>query len=315
MKVSIIVPVYKVEKYINACVESIVNQTYKNLEIILVDDGSPDNCPKICDDWANKDERIKVIHKENGGLSDARNVGMRVATGNFISFVDSDDTIHPEMIEILMGLMNKTSCEISMCSWKKVYDINKPYNKKINKKKLKFDIFEKEEVFDLIYNKKVPLIMAAWAKLYKKDIFKDIEYPVGKLHEDEAVIHKILYKCKKLGFVDLKMYNNTQRNDSITASTFNKKRLQILDILKERIDFVTNNCPNFTNKAINHYLRISILYYHYVKWAKLDNDILEKIRQEIDFYADKGYDNKLTKLFYKYPKILSCILKIREKLI
>ena len=101
-KISVIVPVYKVEKYLDKCVESIVNQTYKNLEIILVDDGSPDNCPAMCDEWAEKDERIRVIHKENGGLADARNAGMDIATGDYIGFVDSDDWIEPNMYEVLL---------------------------------------------------------------------------------------------------------------------------------------------------------------------------------------------------------------------
>ena len=105
-KISVIIPIYKVEKYLNRCVESVVNQSYQNLEIILVDDGSPDNCPKMCDDWAEKDNRIKVIHKENGGLSDARNAGLKVAMGEYISFVDSDDWIAKDFYEVLIRVLN-----------------------------------------------------------------------------------------------------------------------------------------------------------------------------------------------------------------
>ena len=114
-KISVIVPVYKVEKYLDRCVESIVNQTYKNLEIILVDDGSPDNCPVMCDEWAEKDERIRVIHKENGGLADARNAGMNIATGDYIGFVDSDDWIEPNMYEVLLKNALKYDADISRC--------------------------------------------------------------------------------------------------------------------------------------------------------------------------------------------------------
>lgn len=313
MKVSVIIPVYKVEQYLNKCVESVVNQTYKDLEIILVDDGSTDNCPKMCDEWAKKDERIKVVHKPNGGLSDARNKGIEIATGDFLCFVDSDDSINPQMVEILWKTLTKTDSDISMCSWKKVQDINNPNNKVYDNENFKIQTFENDEVFDLLYNKKVPLIMAAWAKLYKKEIFKSIRYPLGKIHEDEAVIHEILNNCKKLSYVDYQMYNNTQRGDSITATSFSKKRLNALSVFKQRVEFVEKNKPQFLSKAIHHYLRILILYNHYAKWAKMEEEILNQIKQEIDVYVKLGYTSKLTKIFYKAPKILNLILKIRQK--
>lgn len=315
MKVSVIIPVYKVEKYLNQCVESVVNQTYKNLEIILVDDGSPDNCPKMCDEWAKKDDRIKVIHKSNGGLSDARNYGIEQSSGEFLCLIDSDDSINPQMIEILLKSLTETSADISMCSWKKVQDINNPQNKIYDINHLKIQTFENDEVFDLLFNKKVPLIMAAWAKLYRRELFNTIRYPLGKLHEDEAVIHELLFKCDKLSYVNYQMYNNTQRGDSITATSFSKKRLQVLKIFKDRVDFVKNNKPQFLDHAIHHYIRILILYYHYAKWAKFEDDILSKIKKEIDEYCNMGYSSKLTKLFYKAPKILNFILKIRQKIV
>lgn len=314
MKVSIIVPVYKVENYLNACVESIINQTYQDLEIILVDDGSPDNCPKMCDDWAKKDKRIKVIHKENGGLSSARNSGIEMSTGDFLMFVDSDDSINPQIIEILVKIQQDTLSDIAMCSWKKVQDINKPNNKKYNSESIDFVVFSKNDVFDLLYNKKVPLIMAAWAKLYKKDLFKNIRYPVGLIHEDEAVIHEILHICNKLSYVDYQMYNNTQRGDSITATSFSIKRLSILQIFKERIAFIEKNRPDFLDKAIHHYIRILILYYHYIKWAKMEDSILLKIKGEIDEQVKKGYKSKLTLMFYKFPWLLNLLLKIRQRI-
>ena len=120
--ISVIVPIYNVEEYLNRCVESIVNQTYQKLEIILVDDGSPDNCPRMCDDWAKKDSRIKVIHKENGGLSDARNAGMKITTGEYISFIDSDDYIETCMIEILYEAIKKYDCDIASCRVRIVMD-------------------------------------------------------------------------------------------------------------------------------------------------------------------------------------------------
>ena len=170
--VSIIVPVYKVEKYLSRCIESIINQTYKNIEIILVDDGSPDDCPNICDEYAKADQRIIVVHKENEGLSSARNCGLNLATGDFIMFVDSDDTIDERMCEILISQVAQNKCDIVMSDFEKVREnINYPKNqhKTYNLKNIKNDVYDKnEEIVELLFNKKVPLIMLAWGGNYTK---------------------------------------------------------------------------------------------------------------------------------------------------
>lgn len=313
-KISIIIPVYKVELYLEESVKSVLNQTYQNLEIILVDDGSPDKCPEICDKLAKEDSRIKVIHKENGGLSSARNAGLDIATGDYILFVDSDDTINPQMCEILLNNLIDTNADVSMCSMKKIQSIDNPKDKQYNLESIKYQIFENDEVFSLLFNKKVQMISAAWAKLYKKEIFDNIRFPLGKIHEDEATIHEILAECNKAVYVELPMYNNLQRGDSITGEAFNKKRLNALDALKQRVEFVKNKKPQFLNDSINQYVKILILYYYYSKWSNFDNNILDSIRKEIDFYCNEGYDNKLTKMFYKHPRILNLLLKIRQKI-
>ena len=314
--ISVIVPVYKVENYLNQCIESIVNQTYKNLEIILVDDGSPDNCPLMCDNWAKKDNRIKVIHKQNNGVSSARNVGLEVATGDYLCFVDSDDTIHPKYCEILLNSILTNNADIAVCSWKKVNDINNPKNKNYNTNNLTSKCFEGGEVFDLLYNKKIPLIMALWIKLYKKDIFKNITFPENKtVAEDDAIIPQVLLNCKRMVYVNLALYNNTQRNDSLTTISFSKKRLHSLEVFKDRIEFIKVHKPEFVDEAVNHYIRILILYYHYAKWAKMEKEILDQIKNEINKVSSNGYENKLTKMFKKHPKILNVILKVRQKFI
>ena len=314
-KVSVIIPVYKVEEYLNKCVESVVNQTYTNLEIILVDDGSPDNCPQMCDEWAKKDERIRVVHKENGGVSSARNVALDVLTGEYICFVDADDTIHPKYVEILLSNLKESNADVSVCSWKKVYDISKPQNKNYNKRKVDLVEYQGNEILDLLYNKKVPLIMALWTKLYKKDIFKDIRFPEVVIAEDDAIIHLILNKCKKLVFSDCILYNNTQRDNSLTTSTFSKKKLYALKVFKDRINYMEQNRPEFLDQSIHHYIRILILYFHYAKWSKMGADILNKLHHEIEEYINKGYTSRVVKLYVKHPKILNLILKIRQKLI
>ena len=308
-KISVIVPIYKVEAYLSYCIESIINQTYKNLEIILVDDGSPDRCPQICDEYAGKDKRIKVIHKENGGLSDARNAGIEVATGDYFCFVDSDDTINPQMCEILYNTLIATASDISMCSWKKVYDIAKPEHKTFDIIPKKIREFKGDDVLGLIYTNKVPLIMVAWAKLYKKEIFKDIRYPVGKIHEDEAVIPYVLLNCKKLSFVNYEMYNNTQRNDSIMGSQFSIKRLDALEFFKDRIGFFDKHCPKYKDAAVHSYVGLLIRYFYWGKWSKFPRNALTRIKKEIKHYIKQGYSSNIIDLYKNNKKLLKYNLK------
>ena len=157
--------------------------------------------------------------------------------------------------------------------------------------------------------------MALWTKLYKKDIFNNIRFPEVVIAEDDAIIHLVLNNCKKLVFANYVLYNNTQRDNSLTTSSFSKKKLHAIKVFKARIDFVEKNKPEFLKKSIHHYIRILILYFHYAKWAKMEKEILDAIMTEIDIYIEKGYTSKLTKLFKKTPKLLNLILKIRQKLI
>ena len=168
--ISVIVPVYKVEKYLNKCVQSIVNQTYKNLEIILVDDGSPDNCPEMCDEWAKKDSRIKVIHQENAGLAEARNSGISVATGEFFMFIDSDDHAEPDMIELLLNLSMEYNADVSSCGFYFDYE---------NDNKAEACDFSDEIRIADINERIIDLLTGGfsgtvWNKLYRADAVKSI---------------------------------------------------------------------------------------------------------------------------------------------
>ena len=180
--ISIIVPVYKVEKQLNKCIESILNQTFKDYELILVDDGSPDNCGHICDEYEKKDSRIKVIHKKNGGLSDARNAGLDIALGKYIGFVDSDDIIHPQMYEKLYNCINKSNLDIVQCKFKRFKSIEE-ININISDSELNFKEYNSQDaIIDLIDNNKINV--NAWNKLYKRELFQNERYPKGKIHED-----------------------------------------------------------------------------------------------------------------------------------
>ena len=312
-KISVIIPVYKVEEFLNSCVESIVNQTYQNLEIILVDDGSPDNCPNLCDEWAKKDERVKVVHKKNGGLSSARNAGLEIMTGDYVLFVDSDDSIHSQSCEILLNNLEKNDADISMASFRNVYSLTGLKHKTYKLEKIKTEIFEDKDVFELIFNKKIPMVMVAWMKLYKREIFKDLRFEEGKLHEDEFIIHKTFSLCKKLAYTNLPLYNYLQRQNSIIKSSFSEKRLHILEALENRIEFTKENKPQYEREIILQYMKICILCYYRAKWAKFDVSILENIKKKIDNYYEKGYTNLIVKMFYKHPKITEKIIYLKVK--
>lgn len=229
-KISVIVPIYSVEKYLSKCIDSIINQTYTNLEIILVDDGSPDNCSIICDDYSLMDIRIKVIHKKNGGLSDARNAGLNVATGDYISFLDSDDYIHKEFYETLINLIIQYDADVAQCEFLKVYE-----DSKSNPNGCDFDTDEKISVLDNrealnnLFNEYYVNTVVVWNKLYKRELFKSIRYPKGKIHEDEYTTYKVLFVTNKVVTTSKQLYYYLQRENSIMGKGFNIKSLDKID--------------------------------------------------------------------------------------
>lgn len=240
--ISIIVPIYKVEKYLKKCIESILKQTYKNIEIILVDDGSPDNCGKICDYYKQMDKRIKVIHKNNGGLSEARNYGIREARGDYLLFVDSDDFIAENICEILINNINKYSADMAICNFYYVFENKKAIKNEMSSKK-DVQVLEKENIIrEYFLNYSVDLNVA-WNKLYKKDIFKGknaILFPVGKLHEDTYIMYKIYYNLNRLVRINKPLYYYRQRNDSIISSFSIKNVEDIMGYIKDYYIFSKN---------------------------------------------------------------------------
>ena len=215
--ISVVVPIYNVEEYMDRCIDSIVNSTYDNLEIILVDDGSPDQCGRKCDDWAEKDDRIKVILKKNGGLSDARNAGIAIANGEYIGFVDSDDYIEPEIYEVLLKAIIQTKSDIGMC-----YALKEDEENKVNKcsKSREIIVLSSEEAtIDLFVVNKYTR-HAAWNKLYKKAIFEKERFPVGKLFEDAAIMYRIFDCIDQIVCVDSELYHYVKRTGSITNNEY-----------------------------------------------------------------------------------------------
>jgi len=236
--ISVIIPVYKTEPYLKQCVESVLAQTYSNMEIILVNDGSPDNCPAICDEFAARDSRIRVIHKENGGLSSARNAGIDVANGDYLAFLDSDDLWSPYFLERLYYELIKTSADIAVC---KFVRFNSGENIPLNPDKQNSSLLTRSEAFDCLFNDKNVNMVIAPNKLYRRKIFQTIRYPAGKYHEDEAVIHEIIGASERIVWIDEAHYYYRQTAGSITTAKFNLKRLDEMFAKEQRITYFESN--------------------------------------------------------------------------
>ncbi len=219
--ISVIVPIYKVEKYLSECVESLLAQSYKNLEIILVDDGSPDDCPALCDEYAKKDKRIKVVHKKNGGLSDARNAGIEIATGEYICFVDSDDYVAKDYIKKLYDALYNNGADMAVCGYEYVLDDGS----KETDEKPKAELLTEDEYWSKVYDGMFTTFVVAWNKLCKADIFKTIRYTKGKINEDQIILHDILRQCQKIAVIEDSLYFYRKREDSIMGKEREKKIL------------------------------------------------------------------------------------------
>lgn len=245
--ISVIIPVYNVEKYLDECINSVVNQTYTNIEIMLVDDGSIDDSSNICDEWKKKSECIKVIHKKNGGLSDARNVGIENAQGKYIIFVDSDDWIPRDSIEYLYNLIINYEADIVCGTILEVFD--RKYIRKIN---IKEDIVvanNVEALEDLMYMQRIT--NSASGKIYKKELFDSIKYPVGKLYEDLGTTYKVFSKANKIVLSNKNVYFYFKNNqESIVNRKYSYRELDRITFAREELEFINNNYNQLREAAI-----------------------------------------------------------------
>lgn len=294
--ISIIIPVYKVEEYIDECVNSLINQTYKNIEIILVDDGSPDSCGDICEKYKEMDSRIVVLHKKNGGLSDARNAGMQIANGNYFVFVDSDDYVSNKYVEILYNALNKDNADIAVAEMIKFYDNDNP-EEFIESEEPDVILYSSRDIMNLYFTDKAATMTSAWGKIYKRNLFNEIQYPKGKLHEDEFTTYKLMHKAEKIAYVNIPLYFYRQRNNSIINSKYNVRRLDVLDAYKERLDFFKEFYSEIYSIASAHYLNRLLICYNDVR--EINKEESEKVK--IRFKA-----------FYKTSK-LECKLSSKDK--
>lgn len=288
VKVSIIVPVYNVEKYIDKCINSILNQTFEDFELILVDDGSTDKSGEICDKYKKQDKRIKVIHKTNGGLSDARNVGIDNSLGEFITFIDSDDYVDEDIIEFLYDNLKKHHCDISICNAREIYTDYVVYQ---TKEDIEMVVSGKEAVRYELESKVLPGYSVA--KLYEKNkIFKDIRFPIGKLYEDAFIIVKALDLGERVYISTKAKYNYIRRDGSITVSSFKTKDLNCIEAHQANYEYIMCKYPEFEKQG-----------FFRVIWSKLfildkilispekDSEIAEKLIKSIKDVAFKSMSN------------------------
>lgn len=242
--ITVVVPIYKVEAYLDECVQSILKQTYSNLEIILVDDGSPDRCGEMCDVYAEKDARVKVIHQKNKGLSGARNSAIDIATGEYITFVDSDDYLKEDMVEVLYHEVLQYDAEIATVAFESFFEngskASNPHNGKIF-------VYSKEEALDcFLFNDY--LTPCVCGKLYRISLWKNVRCPEGKLFEDQFTTYKLIDQCKKVVFDTTPRYYYRKRMGSIGHSSFSKRTYDLYDAIHEEYDYISQKypkeCPN-----------------------------------------------------------------------
>lgn len=273
--ISVIVPIYNVEMYLERCIQSIQNQTYTNLEIILVDDGSPDKCGEICDRYAALDDRIKVIHKANGGLADARNCGIDIATGEYIAFVDSDDFIHPQMYEKLAEVIKLQQADVVISSWKKVRQNEQICFEKISGT-TDIKLLDRDDIQSSYFEQPDSRITytVAWNKLYRRTCFEEQRFPKGKLHEDEFVTFKILYNADKVAYIPDELYFYLVRDVSIMGK-FSVKRFDIFDAYIEKLDFYI--CKGEYELAGKMFLMSIHMLMQYSEWIEKNDSEGKKV--------------------------------------
>jgi glycosyltransferase involved in cell wall biosynthesis len=264
-EISIIVPVYGVEKYLDKCVKSILNQTFKDFELILVDDGSPDNCGAMCDAYAEIDDRIVVVHKENGGLSAARNAGIEIARGRYLGFVDSDDYIETDMYELLYTNLKKEAADLSIVGLFDLYAGKEP-----EIKKHEYIVTDMLGAAKIILEGKL-VSVNAYNKLYKKEIFEHVRYPEGRITEDAAVILKVLEQTTKVVIDTNQKYYYYHRENSISSNHFSKKDLDTIKAWEDNEKHVLENYPEL--KDLVH---TRVCWAYFIVLDKMMNSQIEK---------------------------------------
>lgn len=289
-KISIIIPVYKVEQYLEACVDSILKQTYHNLEVILVDDGSPDKCGEICDRYAAQDERVRVIHKANAGVARARNDGIEIATGDYISFIDSDDWIAENAYEVLYNGLKENDADCAVGGCVTVIDTDGKLEYKEGTRRALGLVSSEDAMKGVLLNGS-----AVWNRLFKKEVFTEIRFPLDRVNDDEVVALHAYAKCKKIVFLDADTYYYRIRSNSITTSKFSLRKVDCYYNSIDNLNFVKEVCPALISCA--EYKVIKSMLYCYVNlkhMRKTDKEIrvLKKLKADIRAHRKMALGNQ-----------------------
>lgn len=319
--ISVIVPVYKVEDYIRRCINSILAQSFTDFDLILIDDGSPDKCPEICDSYAKRDTRIHVIHQSNSGLSAARNTGIDWSLANsdsqWLTFIDSDDFVHENMLEMLYQAVIENKTDVSVCRYREVNDSNEGH---ISLEKYSSFVCSPEDFF---VNDNVNATVA-WGKLYKKKLFELIRYPIGKLHEDEFVTYRVLFQLSKISIVNNQLYYYYQNYSGIMRSSWSPSKLVGLEAKKEQILYFSQH--NFYKarirsiKALLWMTKDHLDIVNELNQKKYIKDLRKELRRNIHKYRDDislSPDNTSDLFESAYPNLMkvywiwrACVKKI-----
>ncbi|WP_157734673.1 glycosyltransferase family 2 protein [Clostridium perfringens] len=298
---------YKVEKYLKRCIDSVINQTYENLEIILIDDGSPDNCGNICDYYADIDDRIIVCHQKNLGLSGARNKGIELSHGDYIGFIDSDDYIEPKLFEKLYYAIEKNLADISICGFKTFGDEEKNYE-------LCEKIWTKDQALENLLLNKI-ITSHVWNKLFKKELFNGIEFDLGKRYEDVRIMHKLFSKSNKVVAIKDSLYNYYIRNDSITGVTKYSNSQEFIDSLDSRCNDLINT-EQLAFAKIGEFNSIRRIIYEMIIYKYTDMDFYKRmLKKEKRLYLEgktkMNLSNRILAIFflvtptgYSYTRLL-----------
>lgn len=324
--ISIIVPVYKVEKYIKRCIDSILEQTFRDFELILVDDGSPDQCGRICETYAEKDERIIALHRENGGLSAARNTGLDWMFANsessYVTFIDSDDWIHPQYLETLLGTIEKNNAGVSVANFQRLDEYQADTIDKLDRSPT--EVMGAEDFFlnhEWNFN-------YAWGKLYRREYFRHVRYPVGKNFEDTFTTYKVLFAGKTVAFIDFPLYYYFYNTEGISHSLWNPSELVVMEGIREQIRFYEENgfsraLEKEKQLYINHYAyQICRIRANKADWKKnspylktLKKEMFHLIRQNPEKYGYKKMPQCYEAAYPKLMRIYHGVGKLIRKLI
>lgn len=317
-KISVIIPVYNVEAYLNRCVQSIVEQTHQNLQIILVDDGSPDGSPAMCDEWAGKDDRIQVIHQKNSGLSGARNAGLAVADGEYVVFVDSDDYIKNTMLADLLELCNRHQAEVAVCGYTRFS------GERLTDEELKASgptettvrVYGQVEAMRQLHGWYGELYTVAWNKLYKRSLWQGITYPVGKINEDEFTTYKLLYRATNVVITNQIYYYYFYNSNSITTNEKYLGNLDVFQAFAERKQmFMKDGQTELAGIVEKAMLDRIVIRYRKAKQANKT-----EVMNQLKLYYKQQYKNLSVlkpgvgyRIFYFSPGMYEMLLRIKRR--